>query len=311
MISALPNGVQAATRKVSGALEKWRFARTAEGIRKTPPLDMKPGDIRFVSLLQHKDVTPYLVAIKSVYCMIGEGAVIVLNDGSLLDADMAVIRHHVPEVDFRHIRDVDTSGFQKGGCWERLLTILDVARDYYVIQVDADLVGHGEDEDLRGLYRSNIPFALGNKEVPGRVSFEAMSAWIEQTGWAPDHVAIAAERAMKHMNLNCDPHYIRGSAGFSGFPKGLDFKDHLAAFHREMERLVGPAWTEWGSEQVASNFVVATSGPAVELGPPHYVNNHPGRAVDQARLVHYFGTYRYFQGRYKRAAERVIASFKP
>ena len=59
--------------RISANLGRKTFDLATRDIRSTPPIDRQPGDIRFVSLVCHRDLNRYLIAIKSVYRQIGRG----------------------------------------------------------------------------------------------------------------------------------------------------------------------------------------------------------------------------------------------
>ena len=81
----------------------------------------------------------------------------------------------------------------------------------------------------------------------------------------------------------------------------------LRAFSDAMHAALGARWDEWGTEQVASNYAVANAGAAGSLVPPTYVNHTPEAALEDARLVHFYGTHRFRGGRYLAAARAAVA----
>src|SRR4051812_7377784 len=114
------------------------FDYRCRGVLLTRPIDIQDSNIRIVSQLSHSDLTMYLLAIKSVYMQLGRGRVVILDDSSLTANDRATVLYHVPGADIVNIKDVATDNCPRGGCWERLLLIADIVRDYYVIQMDSD-----------------------------------------------------------------------------------------------------------------------------------------------------------------------------
>ena len=72
---------------------------------RTPPLRTKDAPLRIVTLIQHKDLTMYLLACKSVYHRLKEGKFFVIDDGSLTDEDKELIRLHLddPRDDAPHV----------------------------------------------------------------------------------------------------------------------------------------------------------------------------------------------------------------
>src|SRR3546814_2103893 len=70
-----------------------------------------------------------------------------------------------------------------------------------------------------------------------------------------------------------NPRYVRGCAGFAGFARGGDARMLAETFSQEATRLLGAErWARWGSEQVASNMIVANDPNALLLPYDHYFN---------------------------------------
>jgi hypothetical protein len=90
----------------------------------------------------------------------------------------------------------------------------------------------------------------------------------------------------------------------------LKAADALRRFSDGMWRLLGDRWTEWGSEQVGSNFVIANAGVPEELTPPKYVNFLPDLDHSRAALIHFLGAHRYGGGVYARRATAAVESLR-
>ncbi|MBI1394224.1 MAG: hypothetical protein GC152_15955 [Alphaproteobacteria bacterium] len=298
------------------------FNRAAEAILDTPampasaagapagpsgPASDAAPDVAIVSQLRSKDLLPYLVAVKSFRARFGRGRIVVVDDGSLTSDDRAAIERHLGRVTFRPLSDGWIDGLPRGGCWERICVIAQECRDAYVIQVDADTVTLGPVAEVTALADANRPFAIADAPTPGVATFDEMLDYHAARRSDPiDHMQIAAEMAMKTAGLPEGRRYLRGSAAFAGFPKGADLFPLLHEIHAAMSTAIGAQWSEWGSEQVASNYAVANLGNAATLAPPGYVNHTPETDLDGASFVHFFGTYRHHGGRYARAARSAI-----
>ena len=118
---------------------KYMFDRTAAGVLYTAPLAVSGGFPLFLSQICHRDVTAYLIAIKSLYRRIGQGRVLIIDDGSLTDEDISILKHHIPGIGVLDIASIDTGTCPRGGTWERLIKIIALTADHYVIQADADI----------------------------------------------------------------------------------------------------------------------------------------------------------------------------
>lgn len=278
---------------------KQRFDKVVGDVRQTAPLARKPAPLKFVSLMCQRDIDPYLVAIKSVYAAFGEGDIVLVNDGSLTVPDIDLLERHLGDLTVIPIAQVDTGACPRGGCWERLATLIGLSADAYTVQVDADTVTTGPIRDAVEAYRANRPFTLSNIQRPGRVTFSQMSQWIAESSFGDlKSVQVIGENLLKDMPDADNRFYVRASAAFTGFPKGAMTWDAAERFSVEMEALMGQRWHEWGTEQFASNAMVAAAGDTLELAGPSYVNHYPDRPLDDAEFVHFFGTYRFMKDRY-------------
>jgi hypothetical protein len=122
-----------------------------------------------------------------------------------------------------------------------------------------------------------------------------------------DHVQVVAERAMARLD-GCDlRRYVRGSSGFAGFARGGFRRDQLEAFSAELSAQVGDRWNEWGSEQVASSYVVANSASAQVLPYPKYACFDLDMDPQRSAFLHFIGTNRFHRGIYAALATRVMA----
>jgi hypothetical protein len=124
------------------------------------------------------------------------------------------------------------------------------------------------------------------------------------------HVQTLAERALTQIGLPDGARYVRGCSGFAGFARGSDVGPRIRDFSARMERALGAKWTEWGSEQVGSNFLVANAPGAIVLSAPRYLN-YPGGAIpSDTSFLHFIGPSRFADGTYRRSAERAIDALR-
>ena len=288
-------------------LARARFDAGVRGVLATPPLAMRAAPVTVVSQLRSADLLAWLVAIKSTYPRLPGGGVVVVDDGSLTDADRATIARHVPDARIAPLAEGQLDGLPRGGTWERLCVIGQACRTAYTIQLDADVVTLGPLDAVAARITANAPFALADGPVPGRRGVTEIAAWNAARAAREDHVQNEAEMAFARAALPRGAQYLRGTSAFAGFPRGADILPGLRAFSDAMRAELGDRWDAWGTEQVASNYAVANAGDAEPLVPPAYVNHTPEAALDEARLVHFYGTHRFRGGRYLRAARAAVA----
>jgi hypothetical protein len=107
------------------------------------------------------------------------------------------------------------------------------------------------------------------------------------------------------------PLYVRGCAGFAGFAPSKDGRGLAEAFSREAQALLGAdRWAQWGSEQVASNFVIANEPDARLLRYDRYLNFWNEGVPADARFIHFIGTYRYTGRAYIDATRQAVAALR-
>lgn len=289
----------------------WRHDHVARSVLSTPPIVAADDGLVLFSMMGTRVLLPYLVAVKSLHAQLRRGRIMILNDGSLTAADRAVLAHHCDNPVIVEMAEIATGACPKGNCWERLLAILDTRANDYVIQLDSDTVTTGPVPEITTAIAANRSFTLGGgaKEVVhGFLSPREIRQLFYANGPVSNHVQHQSEHAFVDMPDADNIRYIRGCAGFAGFAKNTDGRERVEAFSTAMAGLIGDKWTEWGSEQVASNFVISNDPDPVALPYSHYINHWDEAVPTDVRFWHFVGTYRYHFGTYKMATKAAIAA---
>lgn len=287
-------------------LQRKLHDRAIAGVLDTPPIRPTGDRLVFMSMVCHADLAMYLVAVKSVFARIGKGRVVFLNDGSLTDEDLRILRHHLADPEIVHIKTVSTAHTPKGGCWERLLTCVDLSENDYVMQVDSDIVANAPLDAVTAAIDAGAPFTIGTQDGQRVVSFADAAALAKSKD--RDHIQLVVERAFDDYPGRENLKYIRGCAAFTGFAKGGISRAFVEDFSGKMQTLIGERWKEWGTEQVASNVAVANSPNARVLPIDRYKNYFPPMDVDSAAVMHFLGTHRFSGGHYARLSRKFIDS---
>jgi hypothetical protein len=282
-----------------------QFNWVARGVLRTPPLEPRSGEAVIVSMLCHRDVLMYLLAIKTFYGRLASGNIVIIDDGSLTNSDRQLLEYHVKPsaiVPARSLHSVACPGYIS---WKKLLCIANFLRDGFVIQLDSDTLTVGDDlNEVRDCVASGTSFILGtwaNQTVtPMR---EAVAAARESSSI---HVQMVAEQNFDQLQNYDSLKYVRGCSGFDGFSKDLFTLKDIEAFSTEMFRIIGEKWGEWGSEQTMSNVLVANAPRALALPYPHYYNYWG--TEEAAKFIHFVGSYRYDNGVYARAARAALVA---
>lgn len=301
--------------KIVRRSREWLYLLQARGILSTPPAIPRDDGVILFSMIGTKVLLAYLVAIKSLHRNLQRGRFVILDDGTLTAADKAVLAHHLGNPEIHHIDDVDIGPCPPRAVWERLLLLLDLRRNDYVIQVDSDTVTLGPVPEVAAAIDAGRNFTLKG---------EASACWLPVEEFvkttpgldpfSPEtHIQGATEEVLPRIRAGLpEPaHYVRGCAGFAGFAPGGLGRDVAEAFSREAEAILGrDSWKRWGSEQVMSNVIVANEGEPLLLPYERYLNfwNEPLPAG--AALSHFIGTYRFHRGAYGAATHQAIAALK-
>ena len=302
-------------KKVEHKLREAMFLREARGILATPPVQARDDGLILFSMIGTRVLLPYLLAIKSLHAQLRRGRVVILDDGSLTEADRQVLARHLGNPRIIPIASVEVGPCPRGGTWERLLTILDLRQDAYVIQLDSDTVTLGPVPEIEAAITQGHSFTLRGAEdsellpLP-EVSARSRAAAAGNTSGRV-HVQSAIEQAMEQLQIpgRTGLRYARGCSGFAGFAPGRDGRALAEAFSQEADRLVGRAkWSEWGSEQVTSNFVIANDPGAMLLRYDRYMNYWAEPDLGDAAFAHFLGTCRFDRGMYRQVAAQVIAA---
>ncbi|MEW5770619.1 MAG: hypothetical protein AB1831_09680 [Pseudomonadota bacterium] len=286
-------------------LSKRLFDLRCRGIFDTPPVTLSPqSKVVVLSQIYHPDLTMFMLAAKSFMRYVSPRLLVLVDDG-LTEDDRATIRRHFSDVRFIATAEVRNERCPKGGCWERFLAITDLVADDYVIQLDADTLTMQAPTEVLECLRSGRSFTLGTDTGRETVPLAVAGEFARAT--PNDHIQNVAERALPELPEAEKYRYVRGCAGFAGYAPGQVDRARVEAFSALMSGIVGAErWRQWGSEQFTSNFMVANIPDSVVLPVEQYPFWKPGVDLGQAKLIHFFGTYRFKGGGYARLSRRLI-----
>lgn len=296
--------------RLRSSIEQRRHNAVCRPVLDTAPVRPCDDGLILFSMMGTAVLLPYLVAVKSLWTHLRRGRVVILSDGTLTRNDRAVLAHHCGDPQIIDIAQVDTTGFPVGGTWERLLTILDMRRDAYVIQLDSDTVTLGRPDVVADAIEANTSFTLlgGAEWAIGAQSCTQFAPPSRVPESAQGHIQTRMERVLAQIADADRLRYIRGCSGFTGFARGTGGRALAGHFAREMQRLLGVgAMHEWGTEQVTSSVVIANDPGAVLL-PYRQYGNYWGDPWDRdCRFMHFVGAHRHDGSAYRDATTAALA----
>ena len=282
--------------------QKFRFDQTAKKVLNTAPVKYRVDpSVTIVSMVGNSTVNMYLLAIKSFMKNFGRGTVEAINDGSLSADDLKVISHHVPNIQFSAANDVNTYDGPSYISWKRLYRVQKLAETSYVIQLDSDTLSLGPLIDVDDAVRANRGFLIGSNRWSNAVDVNTLKDIVSQ--WNNNHVQARAEAIFHKLDFYQDgTRYLRGCAGFAGYPKNFAKIEQIRSLANEIYEHVGDDWKKWGSEQTATMCLISKCNGSRILPWPMYQNfDFPNTKENIAsmNLIHFIGTNRYERGVYQ------------
>ena len=272
-------------------INKLRFNLAVQNILKAPQLNTVANGPIVLSMVHHRDVLPYLLALKSFSRYVSPSRVVVVADPTITEIDRKLLRKHVPSLEFRDAAEFHAAQLPKGGCWERLIAISEYVSEGFVIQIDADTVASGPMSEVEAAISNNLAFLLGTEDVQQIQICSEVAAWAQARLSGSDHVQLVAESKLSGLADHGRWRYVRGCAGFAGFPKRSFDRTDLINLSQEMESVLGLRWREWGTEQFSSNLLLASMEGAKLLPHPKYCAPH--RANGETVFRHFIGYVRH------------------
>lgn len=295
-------------------LDRLKFLPALNNIVNTPPIFCRNDGLVILTMVSHKDTLMYLLAAKSLGMYLKRGRFEVLNDGSLTEEDITLIMKHIQGVQFADFKKVNNTKCPKKGCWERLIYASELSQKEQVFVIDSDILIHGDISEVHNCINRNQNFIVGiGQEIQPMLNV-----------WAVDNEKCKNLDPTKleiqqyfDANLNLVPEceklkYLKATAGFNGFAKGVISRDLVEEWSAKMEEIFGKFWHKWGSEQIMACFLVANYGDTVVLQEPKYGLYYAEKDIkyDAMSIIHFIGSHRFKKGYYAKATRRVIKRLK-
>jgi hypothetical protein len=291
------NLIKRALQKITRDYCQWSYHRVAKQILDTPPI--VKGDMPFMllSMVHKRDVLSYLVAVKSFTRHVNPRRIVIVCDPSIDTNDRAIFQSQIPHVELRRADEFVHPDIPRGGCWERLFAISEYNRDQYVIQLDADTVTALPIDEVASAITNHHGFVLGEIQDQGLLSFKDAGERAAALLTPQAHIQTRSEAALPTIGLGKGALYVRGCAGFTGFPASQDMRERLVDFSHRMHRALGNDWASWGTEQVTSNYLVANADRTEVLPFPKY--GTPDQLTDKSAFLHFIGSMRFINMKYQ------------
>ncbi|HZF80518.1 MAG TPA: hypothetical protein VEZ89_12090 [Rubrivivax sp.] len=204
----------------------------------------------------------------------------------------------------RDATEFHAPGRVSGGTWERIWAIAEYAQDSFVVQLDADTVTVERPTGVLEAIAQKASFTLGTDDGQRIAPVAVTATWARARAEGPsDHIQQQAESLLDQFDPPGQWQYVRGCSGFAGFAPGSISPQRLHAVSDGMRALLGERWDRWGTEQVTSNLLIASSQNGRVLPHPEYCAPH--RRTDATVFMHFIGYVRHKTGLYGQLATRL------
>lgn len=280
------------------------FQRAVKGILDTPPVRRGENPFAALSMVHHRDVLPYLLAIKTFAHFANPARIFVIADPSLNTDDRKLLAHHVPFVEILDAETFRRPNLPIGGTWERLSAISILCQEVPIVQLDADTMTLGYPAEVVEGLRNNQSFLIRSERDVEIQPLDTTAQFGKALVQTSNHIQAVSEARFTELSNWRQYRYARACSGFTGFGIASISPDALEKFSSAMRSIHGARWDEWGTEQISSNLLAATSSDSFLLPYPKYCNAdglHKTTVV-----VHYIGYARHVSRDYERRARRSI-----
>lgn len=282
---------------------RFLFHRAVKAMLKTPIVRRGSNPFAALTMVHQRDVLPYLLAIKSFAHFARPERIILVADPSLDDSSKRLLREQVPHIEILKAEDYRRPALPVGGTWERLSAISVLSCESPIVQLDADTVTFDYPSDVVDCMRENRSFIIRSEHDTEIQTLDRAAEYGRSLLSFSQHVVAFAEAAFTELPNWQQLRYARGCSGFTGFGKGHVSPDALDALSNDMRRLLGAKWDKWGSEQVSSNLLAATTRDALLLPHPKYCN--ADQIEEETVVAHFIGYARHVNREYEHRAKRI------
>jgi hypothetical protein len=296
--------IEGLRRRMTYRLFDWR----TRGVRGLPVLKGDEAqDFVLLTMLCHRDVSQYLLAVNSLGQYLRPRRFYVVDDGSLTRSDIALLKSALQPLTLLQGADFKDPRLPPDPSWQRIQAIAEVVQKSYVVQMDADIFFAGEPVEVMAAVQEKRPFMLGTDEGEQLVKMPEAIAFARQFyDEGERHVQCQCEVNLDVLPEYQERRYVRACAGFSGYTAGSFNGQSLHDISDAFRQRLGEQWPVWGSEQVTSNIILANLSSVEVLPLQGYDSvDHYHSAL---KMIHFIGSYRFDGGIYQRLASHYLQS---
>lgn len=284
------------------------FQRAAKDILKTPAISRGNNPFAALTMVHQRDVLSYLLAIKTFAHFTQPERIILVADPSLEDASKKILLDHVPFLEILEAKTFHRPALPIGGTWERLSAISILSCESFIVQLDADIMTFAYPDEVVTSVKENRSFILRSEPGSDFLTLDTAAENGKNALNVSQHIQALAEANLMEIPNWHNFRYVRGCSGFTGFGKGTLSPERLDEFSSSMRPKLGAKWDSWGSEQVSSNTLAASTPDSRLLPHPKYCNADQLNAITV--VAHFIGYARHVTREYEHRARNAISMLR-
>lgn len=285
------------------------FQRAVKGILNTPSIVRGQKPFAALSMVHHRDVLPYLLAIKTFAHYASPERIFLIADPTLDETDRKILRRHIPHLEIREAEDFRRPALPVGGTWERLSAISVLCQEIPIVQLDADTMTFGYPAEVIDAMSANRSFIIRSEQGVEIQPLDAAAEYGKKLLRLSNHIQAVSEARLTELKNWKNYRYVRGCSGFTGFGQSAISENRLAEVAISMREIHNTRWDEWGTEQVSSNILAASAPESFLLPHPKYCN--ADRIKQETIIAHYIGYARHNNRNYEYRAKLAIEQLDP
>lgn len=293
-------------------------------VRSTPPLAVNPqADTSIHSIVGHRFVHQYLVAIKSFLRFFNDIAVFVHDDGSLTINDRKLLQRHLPGLRIQVRAEADAA-------FDRAFNdpfLSKVRKSYtsYLKLFDPTFLRNGKriillDTDTLFIRRpaSVIQWAQAGGQpwyhVAPKGNMKKRPQSTAASGAQDVHIQTLIMRELDEINERLQRSYRIEQgfcAGFVGYDVGIIEFGELKRLLEALFDRFGDRIYRWGSEQTIHGLMLCGQGArALPIEDYFVFTQHNANRANHGTFVHFVGENRFYRMIYPRLAGQVVRELK-
>ena len=310
-------------RGISPFLNSYGDAIFFKSVRNTPTIKINPNAATGIhSIVPHRNLYAYLIAIKSLLRYSNDFAVYVHDDGSLSDDDKILLKDHINGINILCRTQADDYFDKK--MQDPFLSKVRTSYTSYLKLFDPTFRSTQKriillDSDTLFIkYPHHIIEWSKNGGAPwyhaaplGNMKAVKKSANVKPKD---PHIQTLIMEQLSNINTELDDHYSLEQgfcAGFIGYDVDAIGFPRLKRLLENLHKRFGDKIFKWGAEQTIHGLILC--GDNAERLPMKdyfvYTQNNAPQA-DEATFIHFVGENRFFKLKYPRLASSIVNTLK-